>query len=192
MSKYNVAWNQESRTLIMVDAGTDVSGDSEVVSHIVYGDVGEIPDSASHPEPGQHLRNIAMKQGVDDFALVTVVNETDNSRLDHFVQEGSDEKLQLALDTQASNVLGSRTEKQEEEAEENVNKVGPVGDVHADEKGGKATHEADLTDDEKNGNPDTGLPAYNAVTVKEMQDKLGSKETDKQNLYRAYAEKLSK
>jgi hypothetical protein len=161
MSKYNVSWHQPSRTLVISNTDVEVSGDAEVVSHIVYGDLGEVPDSASHPEPGQHLRNIALQQGVDDYDLVTVVNETDNNRLDRFVKQGDEAKLARLQDEEATKVIDNHKRDEDEKAIANADKVGPIGDRHADE--GSENGEA---------NGDTSIPAYDDITVKQIKERL--------------------
>lgn len=83
MSRYNVNWDKEAFTLTITE-GTEPADNT--VGQVVYGAVGEVPESAAHPQVDQHLRNIALQQGVDDYSLVTVVNDTDNARLDKFVR----------------------------------------------------------------------------------------------------------
>lgn len=209
MARYNLAWNAPSRTIIMVGADTEVTGDSTVVSQLVYGAEGEVPDSASHPEPHQHLKNVAKQQGVDEFRIVTVVNQTDNPRLDKFEQEADEELLQQLQTAEADKTLVKPSTGKDDEASANADKVGPIGSRHADDgsdpersgddaydqeqetaddahAGGENGEAVPLTDEEKAGNAEKGIEAYDAITVKQLQEKLGSQETDKQTLYREY------
>lgn len=89
--KYPVAYDADSKTLVIGPAGADADSD-KVVSHIVFGEIGEVPDGSSHPEPAQHLRNIALQQGIDDYSLVSVENESGNERLDRFAQQADEDK----------------------------------------------------------------------------------------------------
>lgn len=84
--KYGIAWNAADLTLTIQDADKTSTKKNEVISHLVYFNEGEIPDSASHPQPAQHLENLARLRNVDMFR-VTVVNATDNDRLNAFVRE---------------------------------------------------------------------------------------------------------
>jgi hypothetical protein len=176
VAKYNVSWNAPSCTFILTNADTDVSGDSDVVSILHYGVVGEVPEASNPPQPLQHLQNIAKQQGVDDFRTVTIVNETDNELLERFEQEGIDPEAAVVEDAPAAAPADPAEEPETEEDEEEP----------------ETETVPDLTDEEKSGNADIELPAYADVTVKELQQVLETEEKDKQTLYRKYAEALSK
>lgn len=88
MARYNLNWNKDDFVLTIAK-GDDVSEDA--VSELVFPEIGEVPDSASHPQVDQHLRNVALQQGVDNYGLVTVVNETGNERLDKYAQRATDD-----------------------------------------------------------------------------------------------------
>jgi hypothetical protein len=110
MSRYAVAWHSPSKTLAIIpgDAEAPTEDGVSMVGHLVYGAVGDIPDASTHPQVDQHLANLAARQGVSDYSLVTVVNGTDNERLDKFTQTGDrDKAAQLEKDEDAK-VLNKR------------------------------------------------------------------------------------
>lgn len=87
--KYNLRWDAKNKHITILNG--DDKGD-HIASQLVYGEVGDMPDASSHPQPYQHLKNVAMQQGVSDFDLVTVTNESDNPRLDAFEQTADEAK----------------------------------------------------------------------------------------------------
>lgn len=110
MSRYAVAWHSPSKTLAIIPANAEAPNEEDVtmIGHLVYGAIGDIPDASAHPQVDQHLANLAIRQGVNDYSLVTVVNGTDNERLDKFVKTGDrDKALQLDKDEDAK-VLNKR------------------------------------------------------------------------------------
>jgi hypothetical protein len=110
MSRYAVAWHSPSKTLAIIpgDAEAPTEDGVSMVGHLVYGAVGDTPDASTHPQVDQHLANLAARQGVNDYSLVTVVNGTDNEHLDKFAKTGDREKAaQLEKDEDAK-VLNKR------------------------------------------------------------------------------------
>ncbi len=87
--KYNLRWDAKNKCITILN-GKD-KGD-HIASQLVYGEVGDMPDASSHPQPYQHLKNVAMQQGVADYDLVTVVNESDNTLLDKFAKTADEAK----------------------------------------------------------------------------------------------------
>lgn len=87
MSKYTVTYKNDTKTFTIREEGAKGSKTDEPISFIVMPELGQIPDAQPHPEPAAHLRNLAMKMGINDFKLVTVVNKTGNERLDKFEQK---------------------------------------------------------------------------------------------------------
>lgn len=87
MARYSVAWNAKNKTLTIGDYTAKSATDKDNVGDVFGAVVGEIPDAAPHPETGTHLKNLAATQGVDDYQLVTVVNDTDHDGFDAFVKE---------------------------------------------------------------------------------------------------------
>lgn len=90
MSKYNVAWKASNSTLIIKPEDAKDTKTETIVGSIVVPELGQVPSSQTHPEPGEHLRNLAFKQGADDYRFVTVVNKTDNDRLDKYEREADE------------------------------------------------------------------------------------------------------
>lgn len=84
--QYALCYNEKTNTLTIKNEDQDKPL-KDVLGHIYYGMVGEIPDAASHPEPRQHMINLLRPTGVP-FERVTVKNATDNDKLDKFAQEG--------------------------------------------------------------------------------------------------------
>lgn len=90
--RYAIMFNADSKTLTVQDEGADsttsaVEGTSKAVGVLVYGEFGEIPGAESHPQPHQHLENMARRLALDPRE-VTVKNETGNPRLDFINRDG--------------------------------------------------------------------------------------------------------
>lgn len=93
MARFQVAWEGNKNTLHIVKAGAKETRSKTIVGDIFLPVVGEIPDAAPHPEPGEHLKNLARKQGFEDYRLVSVVNDTDHEGFDRFAKEVDEDYL---------------------------------------------------------------------------------------------------
>lgn len=86
MSQYDVVFDEKSNT-ITLKAEADKPRKASI-GHIRADKVGELSEATVHPQPYEHLKNLMRARGIEDYSLVTVVNETDNERLDKLVQTG--------------------------------------------------------------------------------------------------------
>lgn len=90
MSRFDVIWNKKNLELTIAE---DAKADDNVVTEVYIPITGAPADPTHKPQPSQHIRNTAMRLGVEDFRLVTVTNGTDYIEVDRFCQEGSDEHV---------------------------------------------------------------------------------------------------
>lgn len=104
MARYSVFWDEKKASLHIRDATDRKSKSREHVGEIFLPVAGEIPDAAPHPEPGEHLKNLARQQGYDDYRLVSVVNDTDNPGADRFAKEADEQYVEAYEKREAAKV----------------------------------------------------------------------------------------
>lgn len=175
MSTYHIHFEAErgAKTATMT---IDKGGEDTAVSKLVLAAVGEVPPSQPFPQVEQHLRNVALQQGFDDYSLVTVENNTGNERLDKYVQRANDDQTARLGVEQREDMVVEDNEPYDEEG------AGDLDEGNAD---------ADTDTDEGNGDGEgaDAKPAYDDITVaqiKERLDKAGTEynaSDDKQALY---------
>jgi hypothetical protein len=100
MADYNIFFDTDTDTMTIA-AGAPAE---DAVSRITVAEMGEVPPSKPEPQPEQHLRNVALQQGYDDYSLVNVVNDTDNERLDKYVQRANADKSKRLEDRPSMHV----------------------------------------------------------------------------------------
>lgn len=171
MSTYHIHFEAErgAKTATMT---IDKGGEDTAVSKLVLAAVGEVPPSQPFPQVEQHLRNVALQQGFDDYSLVTVENNTGNERLDKYVQRANDDQTARLGVEQREDTVVEDNEPYDEEGAGDLDEGNADTDTDAD---------ADADADAK--------PAYDDITVvqiKERLDKAGTEynaSDDKQALY---------
>lgn len=110
--QYEVMLNEKNRTFTIKDMGDKPN--PKAYTQIWAGEIGEVPDAASHPEPGEHLKNQARNLGLD-YKTFTVKNDTKNEFLDRLEQEGeepADENADAQVITSSEDELKNLTERE--------------------------------------------------------------------------------
>lgn len=88
MSQYAVLYNEKSKTFTIKDEDAQKPNE-KAYSHLFKERVGEMAEATVHPEPAEHLKNLARLIGVE-YRFFTVKNDSTNDYFDKLEREGEE------------------------------------------------------------------------------------------------------
>jgi hypothetical protein len=105
MAKYDILWNDSNKTMTITKSGARTTKGNIQVSHLILNEDGEVAHSESFPQPDQHIKNVAMTHGIENFSLVTVVNKSGNEFFDKLEQTANPEAIEADEREQEAKIL---------------------------------------------------------------------------------------
>lgn len=88
MSQYAVLYAEKSKTFTLKDEDP-AKPNAKAFSHIRADQLGELSEATVHPQPAEHLKNLASNLGFD-IKFFNIKNETSNERLDVLNQDAAE------------------------------------------------------------------------------------------------------
>ena len=148
--KYNIAWNADKNILTIQDTEKKTDDTNEVFSHLEINEVGDVPSTAIHPAPRQHLENLIFQKDLELFQ-VEIVNDTGNELLDKYNKKADKEATRLFM------------ERKQNTRVENTGNEGRYGDIR---NGNRDIEDTDMDIDDNNDDGDDDETMTRVKTTK--------------------------